>query len=162
MKICFEYLNTLAQGGNVDNNTTIPQLRGRDNYFNNSIYADGWTYKGNVIGGPLLMPINSVDKKILANKNLEGFSPHYILNRLEAFSLAIQGKAKNLEYYTKLGVNHHIGNYLIPFNTRQFSFLNRVKYQLPKFALISYIAFDEGKLFASSFGGYLGVQRTFF
>ncbi|RYU94358.1 capsule assembly Wzi family protein [Emticicia agri] len=163
VRVCFEYLHTTNQGGSLqDRYDDIPQLRGADNYFNNGVYTDGWTYGGNTIGTPLLTPINSVDKKLLANKDLEKYSTYYILNRVEAFSLAIEGKGKNINYYTKLIFNKNLGTYQVPINAKQFSFLYKVKYNFPQFSLISYLSFDEGTLFPSSLGGYLGIQRTFF
>ena len=115
-----------------------------------------------MIGTPLLTPINSVDKAIFGNKNLDQLSSAYTLNRVKAFSLAIEGRGKNIEHYTKLIFNHNLGSYHLPINAKQFSFLYRVKYNLPKFSLVSYISVDEGKLFPTTLGGYLGVQRTFF
>lgn len=163
VRVCFEYLQTTSQGGTPEERyDDIPQLRGVDNYFNNAVYTDGWTYRGNVIGTPLLTPINSVDKAIFGNKNLDQLSSAYTLNRVKAFSLAIEGRGKNIEHYTKLIFNHNLGSYHLPINAKQFSFLYRVKYNLPKFSLVSYISFDEGKLFPTTLGGYLGVQRTFF
>lgn len=160
--VCFEYFNSINQGGSVDSKAFVPQLRGLDNYFNNGVYSDGWTYKGGVIGIPALMPINTIDKSLLIDKNLNGISSSYILNRLEAFSLALEGKGKNISFSTKVTFTKHLGTYALPINASQFSFLYNVRYQLPRFALVSNIAFDEGKLFRSSLGGYLGIQKTFF
>ncbi|RFS17222.1 capsule assembly Wzi family protein [Emticicia sp. C21] len=161
-KITLEYLDSRNQGGGTGADNTIPQLRGRDNYFNNSVYSDSWTYGGKTIGSPLLTPINSVDSKLLANKQLEGYSSNYIFNRISAFSLSLRGGGKKIEYYAKLLISHNLGSYSMPINAKQFSFLYKFRYNLPKFALISNIVFDEGNLFPSSLGGYIGIQRTFF
>lgn len=51
-----EFLYTLSQGGPGGSTNNAPQLRGQDNYFNNSLYVDGWTYGGRTIGHPFMMP----------------------------------------------------------------------------------------------------------
>ncbi|MBA4853948.1 capsule assembly Wzi family protein [Emticicia sp. BO119] len=163
IRINFEYLNTMNQGGRPeDRNDDIPQLRGGDNYFNNSIYPDSWTYRNNTIGTPLLSPINFVDKNVLANRNLEKYSSSYILNRVESYSFGIEGKGKNVEYCSKIVLIHNLGSYFLPINDRATTFLCKFKYNLLKFSIITNIAVNEGKLFPYTLGGYLAIQRTFF
>ncbi|WP_337042039.1 capsule assembly Wzi family protein [Emticicia sp. 17c] len=159
--ICFEYLDTRSQGGATGSENTIPQLRGQDNYFNNEVYADSWTYKGVVIGTPFFLQRNVIDSRLI-KRNLEKFSPNYIINnRVQAFLIALEGKTKNVEFATKLVYSHNLGSFVVPFDAMQFSFLSRIKYNLPKFSLVSNISFDEGKVLQTTLGAYLGVQKTF-
>lgn len=161
-RICFEYLDTRSQGGNTGSENTIPQLRGQDGYFTNLIYADGWTYNKNIIGTPLFAQINTVDKRNIS-ENAKRYPSDYIINnRVQAFMIAVEGRTKKFEYTTKLIVSNNLGSYPLPLEATQFSFLSRIKYKLPKYSLISLVSFDDGKLFSSSLGLYLGVQRTFF
>lgn len=161
--ICLEYLYTMNQGGNREERyDDIPQLRGVDNYFNNSIYSDGWVYKDNVIGTPLLVSLNLLNFNILDDKSLKQYSSSYILNRVEAFSLAVNGKGQNVEYHVQLLINHNLGSYFLPINKTEFAILYKFNYKLPKFNIITHASFNNGKLFSNSIGGYLGIQRVFF
>jgi len=81
-----EYLDTRNQGGNDPGGDFIPQLRGNDNYFNNGIYEDGYTFKGNTIGTPFIMPSTQFNTGI-STSNL---NPNYLVhNRVKALSLGI-------------------------------------------------------------------------
>lgn len=62
-----EFLYTLNQGGATDNAFNAPQLRGKDNYFNNGIYVDGWTYRGRTIGNPFLMVKRDLSEAFISN-----------------------------------------------------------------------------------------------
>lgn len=160
-KICFEYLDTRSQGGNTGSENTIAQLRGQDSYFNNVIYSEGWTYNKSIIGTPLFTQINAMDRDNIT-KGLDKYPSGYIINnRVQAFLIAIEGKAKKIEYTTKLILSNNLGSYAFPIEATQFSFVSRIKYTLPKFSLISLVSFDDGKLFPTSLGLYLGVQRAF-
>jgi len=46
--LLYEFMNTIRQ----DSPVNVP--RGRANYYNNSVYRNGWSYNGNVLGNPLL------------------------------------------------------------------------------------------------------------
>ncbi|WP_259017030.1 capsule assembly Wzi family protein [Emticicia fluvialis] len=160
-RVTFEYLDTRSQGGPTGSENTVPELRGMDNYFQNGTYTRGWTYYGNTIGTPLLVPLWTVNKEGLPAE-LVMQDDTYILNRVQAFSLGISGKAKNMDYYTKALYNINTGTYPFVLDRRQFALLCRVRYKLPKFSIVSSVSFDEGNLFTSTLGGYLGIQRTLF
>lgn len=49
--IVYEYINTTWQGGPNQSSG------GRDNYFNNLEYYDGWRYQGDIIGLPFFKPM---------------------------------------------------------------------------------------------------------
>lgn len=162
-RVCFEYLDTRSQGGDTGSENTIPQLRGQDGYFTNLIYSDGWTYNKNIIGTPLFTQISTVDKHNIS-KIAEKYPSNYIINnRVQAFLVAVEGRTKKVDYTTKLIFSRNSGSYPTPFlsEASQFSFLSRIKYNLPKFSVVSLVSFDDGGLFPTSLGLYLGVQRTF-
>jgi len=76
VKIVFEYLNTTSQGGNEFDQRL--NIRGFDNYFNNGIYPEGWTYMGKGMGTPLM----TLDAETDLN---EGKSIYFDNNRVETF-----------------------------------------------------------------------------
>jgi hypothetical protein len=73
-KIVLEYLNTTSQGGIGGSESTHARLRGQDNYFNNSVYRDGWIYSNHILGTPFI------------NINNEGFKS----SRVEAYHIGIE------------------------------------------------------------------------
>jgi hypothetical protein len=78
-QISVEYLNTTNQGGRLSSlSNNIPELRGRDNYFNNGTYEDSWTYKGFTLGVPFLMPINATPNLGLSADTLKTINSSYI------------------------------------------------------------------------------------
>ena len=52
LKIVLEYFNSTSQGGTTFGYTN--NIRGFDNYQNNGVYREGWTYLGKGMGTPLM------------------------------------------------------------------------------------------------------------
>ncbi|CAM3319272.1 capsule assembly Wzi family protein [Aquirufa ecclesiirivi] len=76
IKLVFEYLNTTSQGGKEFNDAS--NLRGFDNYLNNGVYQNGWTYFGKGIGSPLLTldsesDLNPTNQIYFDNNRVEAF-----------------------------------------------------------------------------------------
>lgn len=162
LKFCFEYLNTQNQGGNNGSGNTVPELRGRDNYFNNSIYQNGWTYQGFTNGTPFITPLTLVNSELIKQYNLSRYPDSYLVNnRVKSYSFLASGKHKQIDFITKLIWSKNLGNYALPFEAQQFSFVQQIKYKLPKYDLISVIGFDTGKLYPNQLGILLAVRRTF-
>jgi len=82
-KVVLEYLNTASQGGSVFNDSDVN--RGLDNYFNNAVYREGWTYAGKGIGTPMMTLDSETD---LTNTNLTSYDN----NRVESFYIGIEAK----------------------------------------------------------------------
>lgn len=76
LKIVFEYLNTTSQGGSTFGYSN--NIRGFDNYFNNGIYPEGWTYLGKGMGTPLM----TLDSETDLNASKEVYFDN---NRVETF-----------------------------------------------------------------------------
>ncbi len=76
LKIVFEYFNTTSQGGSEFD--VRLNIRGYDNYFNNGIYPEGWSYMGKGLGSPFI----SLDSETDLNT---GFKTSFDNNRVEAF-----------------------------------------------------------------------------
>ena len=83
LKVVLEYLNTSSQGGSIFNNSNVN--RGLDNYFNNSVYREGWTYQGKGIGTPLMTLDSETD--LTASDQT-----YFDNNRVEAFYVGIEAK----------------------------------------------------------------------
>lgn len=163
IKICFEYLNTTSQGGTVGGENTIPQLRGNDNYFNNGIYTDAWTYNKKVIGTPFMTSLKEINKSLINNYTLEGVPNTYIVNnRLNVYHFSLYGKHKNLSFLTKGTLSKNFGLYDHRFSAFQCSFIQQMTFQLPQYTLVSSLSIDRGKLYPNNLGVYLGIRRSIF
>ncbi len=71
--LLWEHANTKKQSRRAGTTDT----RGRDTYFNNALYRDGWTYRGRTIGLPLLRP--------------DGVRPGVVNNILVAHHIGLSG-----------------------------------------------------------------------
>ncbi len=161
-KIGFEYLNTTSQGGRYFSIAqNLPnQLRGSDNYFNNSQIADGWTYKNSIIGTPFIQSSNLNYKSTDATKDFYTEN-----NRVRVFSISLISYLNNNIFFTFHGsYSKNYGSYTNSESKqlnqisslfsleRNYSFLMGSKIKLN-------IAMDEGQLFGKSFGTYICLSK---
>lgn len=156
-KITFEYLNTFNQGGQVNSGATNSRLRGQDNYFNNSVYRDGWTYDQTSIGTAFINNVSVINSSNIYFNN----------NRVQAYYLGITGLF-NETIITSIRISNsrNLGTYNTPFENRnpkeQFSILLKISKTLnncENTAFFCSLAFDSGSLSNSAFGGYLGIKK---
>lgn len=147
-RINFEYLRTMSQGGDmfVGGKDTPGQLRGRDNYFNHAQYRDGWTYKGQVIGTPLIQSLYR-----------SWSDPEYQIdnNRVEMFQWALAGTLPlEIQYVLKGNHNTNRGTYQFPFKAlTQSSFLLALqKNNTISSAIRVELGYDYGDLLPKSAG----------
>jgi hypothetical protein len=142
----------------VNDPTTI-HGRGRDNYFNNGIYASGWTYFGRTIGSPYFTP-KPADENGITNGVILGD------NRFMAFNIGLKGNLTAFNYKAMLS---HItyfgwfGNEYDP-KPKQVSVLLEVllpqnSKKLP-FNISAAFAFDTGTYAPANFGGFLTLSRN--
>lgn len=120
-----EFINTLSQGGRTGSNFNTPQLRGADNYFNNSLYADGWTYQGRVIGNPLLMQtrdLNPVIQQQFEKFNLENGGLNrdikVLSNRVTGIHFKAQYAFSALHLSSQVFALETLGNYGFRFSAQ--------------------------------------------
>ena len=157
-QITLEYLFTGSQGGDVfilDD----PQRRGRDDYFNNSQYLDGWTYFGRTIGTPFLTPQQEVSSDL---------PPHYGIanNRVSAFHLGLSALVMNkVDITTRLSFSRNAGTYAIPYLAIPSQFSGLITASLPVklfggTVLNGSFAVDAGGLLPNSVGGYISLRKT--
>ena len=155
-KIVVEYLNTSNQSGVTGSDNTNSRLRGQDNYFNNSVYRDGWSYHQTSVGTPF---INNIS-------NINNFSNLFFTNnRIEAFYLGILGVInKSINSEIRISNTKNAGIYPFPFEKikNQFSGLISLNYStsfLEDSVIKLSIAMDSGELYKDNFGFYLGIKK---
>ena len=159
-KLVFEYINTMSQGGIVSSDATDSRLRGQDNYFNNGVYRDGWSYNRNGIGSSFLSTRSEVSNNLLSNSLFTN-------NRTKAYYLAIHSLITNkIQTNIKLSYGINYGTYNAPFKSsaEQFSLLFNCMIPanyLGGCELLSTVAFDTGKLYNDNLGVYVGLKKRF-
>lgn len=104
MLLTLEYFNSASQGGALGSTENSPELRGRDNYFNNSVYREGWTYLRNSLGTPFM----TLDSETDINK---GESIYFDNNRVEAYYLGFKYQSENASLSFRGSIMHAFGNY---------------------------------------------------
>ena len=156
-KIVLEYLNTTSQGGVGGSDNTDARLRGGDNYFNNGVYKDGWSYKQASLGTAFINNFSSI-----ANNTGLFFNN----NRAEAFYLGILGVINNnIHSEIRISNSKNAGIYQASFLKvkNQFSGLISLNYSpifLEKTVIKFSFAVDSGELFKDSVGFYLGLKKN--
>ncbi len=156
-KITFEYLYTANQGGPIYYGN-IPELRGVDNYFNNGIYKDAWTYRGKTIGSPLLNPYRE-NPEVFGDINKP--NQNYIFNnRVKAFSIKTLYSVGGIQLATHVLSSTNMGTYSRSLDDlKQFSFLQRALFGWMGYEFSTGLAFDSGKYWQNSFGLDIGVIK---
>jgi hypothetical protein len=157
-QITVEYLFTGSQGGDVFI-LEDPQRRGRDDYFNNSQYLDGWTYFGRTIGTPFLTPQQEVNPSL---------PPRYGIanNRVSAFHLGLSALVFNkVDITSRLSFSRNAGTYAVLYLhiPGQFSGLLTASLPINLFGgtvLNGSLAIDSGGLLPNSVGGYISLRKT--
>ena len=152
-KICLEYFQTSNQGGNGGSGSIIPQLRGGDNYFNNSIYLDGWSYNKFIIGTSLLTPLSNIKESLIGKYGLLN-TTSIVNNHVQAWHLAMSGQFKNLHFQSRIVNSKNIGF------GNQFSFLQVAEYPYKKYTIVNKLGFDTGKLLNNGLSIYFGIRRS--
>lgn len=99
-KVVVEYLNTTSQGGSVFNNSDVN--RGLDNYFNNAVYREGWTYADHGIGTPMMTLDSETD---LTNTDFIAYDN----NRVESFYVGIEAKLGENSFLLRGSLSNSIG-----------------------------------------------------
>jgi hypothetical protein len=104
LKLVFEYFNTTSQGGSGGSANAEGFLRGRDNYFNNSVYREGWTYLGRGLGSPLMTLDSETD--LNSGKNI-----YYDNNRVETFYVGAEAMIGENRLMFRGSLSNAIGGY---------------------------------------------------
>jgi hypothetical protein len=143
-----EYLYTKSQGGNDFDFST--GVFGRDNYFNHYVYSQGWSYKGNSLGTPIIGP-KELNKKTL--DSTEGSFTNN--NRLYALHLALAASWGKVNMTAKVTFSNNFGTYNEPFihSAKQSSLLFYAERPVslnPNSLLTVSFAADKGSLYSNA------------
>lgn len=170
-KLLIEIWNSTSQGGEADAKITPS---GDENYYNNYIYADGWSYKGENLGNPLFT------NRKYARTDLPARRTEYIINnRLVAFHFGLEGfigewngKAlltfsRNIGTWGTSSIGGSLGPYRTlgppPYFEEVFQFSGYLEASRPignGFSLGFALAVDQGKLLYNSVGGLVKLSRN--
>ncbi|MFZ4261757.1 capsule assembly Wzi family protein [Sphingobacterium sp. HJSM2_6] len=102
-KLLFEYFYSKDQGGQFGAPWTPS---GPEYYYNHGVYGNGFSYKGQSLGTPIIIPSKDV-------KNGQANDPkdYFISNRVSAFHLGIHSLYNNWSIVTKFSIAKHFGDY---------------------------------------------------
>lgn len=171
-KVVFEFINSKSQGGEKDAKITPS---GDEDYYNNYLYAYGWSYKGENLGNPLFTNRNYARKELPSRA--EEF---FINNRITAFHLGLEGYVGMWDVKTLLTYSQNYGTYGSspiggslggkrnpgppPYfqQVNQFSgYLEAGRPLKDGFRISFAIATDQGQLLYNSFGGLIKLSKSF-
>lgn len=156
-KISLGYLDTRRQGGQI---TKFAEWIGKkethygevQNYLNHSQYFEGWSYNGNGIGTPLIVP----DKDLSEDAQRLGYQLFTADNTMQAYYIAATGKIKKINYTIKSSLISSKGIFYLERENslKQFSSLVSFNIPLEKLKLESRFnfAFDAGQLYGNNIG----------
>ena len=148
--LTYEIFATTDQAGPVHDLDGII-FGGKDNYFNNAIYLQGWSYFGRTIGNPFITsPIygNSVE-----TENNRTFTHH----------VALKGDIYGFNYLVRYSHSSNYGTYHLPVRSYNNSFYCSVQRLVPQAWNLNFgiaVGGDFGTQFGNSFGAMLTVSRS--
>lgn len=164
--LVFEFLNTVNQGGDIFV-IEDPQKRGRNDYFNNAQFRDGWSYQHKTIGTPFITPYIYPD----------GTYPYGTFtnnNRVHVYHVGLSGTLPRLRlsllsgrltYQAKFSFSQNLGSYIIRFPQPKQQFSGLVSVAAPLrllsgMALTASVASDVGELYPTTLGVYVGLRKS--
>ncbi len=160
-KITIEYLNTFSQGGPEGSEALLASHRGQDNYFNNSQYLDGWSYKTTSIGSPFIMTNKEIGKEYNSLDQL--FKNSFI----QAYYIGIEGIGpKEIHFINKLSISKNWGSpgYRSSIkNQTSWSFLASKEFEnraIGLFQAYTEIGLDVGNLLSENFAIRIGIKKS--
>lgn len=155
-----ELVNTKSQGGSVFDYDK--HIFGRDNYYNHYVYTQGWSYRGRIMGTPLI-PTQDIQKSDI----LKDTTAITMNNRLWAVHAGLIGQVQDVQIQVKGTFSRNLGTYNYPLEPvrTQFSFLLKAEKPVP-FANGSFLnmrlATDLGALYPTTFGLEIGWRKQGF
>ena len=136
----YEFFNTTAQDGPYHDKDGLV-YGGRDNYFNNIAYQQGWTHFGRTIGNPLLTITN---------------------NRVRNHFVALGGDIYGYRYRLAANFTQSWGTYQAPQYSTNKAFLLEVRKRFDKAWGLEFglsLAADLGTQFGNSYGALLTITK---
>lgn len=114
---------------------------GKDSYYSNGVYKQGWTYFGRSICSPLLSPDN---------------------NRVWAYHGGVKGDIYGFRYRALCTYANNYGTYSSPAKTHNTAFLLEVKKTVPQAWGLEFgiaLAGDFGSQYGNQFGGLITIRK---
>ena len=161
VKVVLEYLQTSDQGGPIaGNRTKNAQVKGREDYYNDGRYIDGWVYKGQTIGTPFLMPLRY---NTGLPQNLDPNPNRIVNNRVNAIILGVLSRIDRVELLSRVSYSENLGNYNLdyPINTNQLSVQQRIIVPIGKLTITGVFAYDSKGVLQENIGGSLFAKISF-
>lgn len=105
--LLFEFLYTRNQGGAIFD--YLNGIFGKDNYFNHYIYNQGWSYRGNALGTPMIAPQRNTRDNLFTTATL--FTSN---NMVMAYHLGAEASWKKAKFLLKGSYSQNSGTYDYP------------------------------------------------
>ncbi len=138
--VTYEFLNTTDQSGPFHDRDGVV-YGGSDNYYNNSIYRQGWSYFGYIIGSPLLSLSN---------------------NRVRAHHIGVRGDIYGFRYRAMVNYADNYGRYASPLCSHNTAFLLEVKKIVPQAWGLEFgvaLSGDFGTQYGNAFGAMITIRK---
>ncbi len=138
--VTYEFLNTTDQSGPWHDRDGVV-YGGADNYYCNSIYTQGWTYFGRIIGSPLLTLDNT---------------------RVMAHHIGVRGDIYGFRYRALCTYADNYGRYKAPKQTNNTAILLEVNKMVPQAWNMEFglaLSGDFGTQYGNSFGAMITVRK---
>lgn len=152
--ILYEYLNTTDQSGPYHDKDGLI-YGGNDNYFNNGIYQNGWTYYSRTIGTPFISsPLYNKDGSV-----------YIVNNRVLVHHIGMEGDVSGYNYKLLTSFSKNYGSYSSPYpemirNTSMLLEVNKQFKTLSNIRCGVSIGGDFGKLYGNSVGCMFTLRKT--
>ena len=149
--ILYEYLNTTDQSGPFHDKDGIV-YGGNDNYFQNYVYNNGWSYYSRIIGTPFIT-------SALYNKNGEVYT---LNNRVQVHHFGIEGDISGFSYKGLASFSKNYGTYSIPIDIKNTSVLLEVNKKFPRWQNVEIacsVGADIGQLYGNSTGLLISIRK---
>ena len=152
--ILYEYLNTTDQSGPYHDKDGLV-YGGADNYFNNGIYQNGWTYYSRTIGTPFISSSLYNRDGAVSVEN----------NRVIVHHFGMEGNVSGYSYKLLSSFSKNYGTYSAPCSPmiRNTSLLLEVNKKFPVWSNIEVgcsVGTDFGKLYGNSVGCLFSIRKT--
>ncbi len=148
--LTYEFFATTDQAGPMHDLDGII-LGGKDNYFNNIVYLQGWSHWGRTIGNPFIT--SPAYFGALTTEN----------NRTFAHHIALKGNVYGFRYLVRYSHADNYGTYELPMKTSNDAIYCSVQKHVPQAWGLDFgvaIGADIGTQFGNSFGAMLTVSRS--
>jgi len=160
-EITFELINTTWQDPDPENLTSKEDY----NFYNNTVYADGWTYQGRILGTPLFFTRQSAIHYFGEEYNINpNFDWNIVNNRLNGVHIGINGQVplEEIYYKTLITISANYGNYYVSNLFRERSnlqsyFMQEVNWRLNSLKLKGALALDIGGI-TKNYGIMMGIE----